>query len=82
MLSVIHYIKSMRDEKYFLHPVHDWQKRYEALRASFGDRLPAEVVADRFGYSQSYVNLLRHQFVHEKSTFQNRSPKARSNGEK
>jgi transposase len=59
----------MRDEKYFLHPVHDWQKRYEALRASFVDRLPAKVVADRFGYSQSYVNLLRHQFIHEKIDF-------------
>ena len=59
----------MRDEKYFLHPVHDWQKRYEALRASFVDRLPAKVVADRFGYSLSYINLLRHQFIHEKIDF-------------
>ncbi|RLB98513.1 MAG: transposase, partial [Deltaproteobacteria bacterium] len=56
----------MRDEKYFQYPVHEWQKRYEALRASFVDRLPAKAVAERFGYSQSYVNLLRHQFVHEK----------------
>jgi len=69
MLSVIYYIKGMRDEKYFLYPTHEWQKRYEALRASFVDRLPAKVVADRFGYSQSYVNLLRHQFVHEKIDF-------------
>ena len=69
MLSVIYYIKGMRNEKYFLHPVHDWQKRYEALRASFVDRLPAKVIADRFGYSQSYVNLLRHQFIHEKIDF-------------
>jgi len=59
----------MRNEKYFLHPVHEWQKRYEALRASFVDRLPAKVVADRFGYSQGYVNLLRHQFIHEKIDF-------------
>jgi hypothetical protein len=35
----------MRDENYFLHPVHEWQRRYEALRASFVDRLPAKVVA-------------------------------------
>ena len=59
----------MRNEKYFLHPTHDWQRRYEALRASFVDRLPAKVVADRFGYSQSYVNLLRHQFIHGKIDF-------------
>lgn len=67
----------MRDEKYFLHPVHDWQKRYEALRASFVDRLPAKVVADRFGYSQSYVNLLRHQFVHEKIDFSEPIPEGK-----
>ena len=77
MLSVIHYIKGMRDEKYFLYPVHDWQKRYEALRASFVDRLPAKVVADRFGYSQSYVNLLRHQFVHKKIDFSEPVPEGK-----
>jgi transposase len=59
----------MRNGKYFLRPVHEWQKRYEALRASFVDRLPAKVIADRFGYSQSYVNLLRHQFIHGKIDF-------------
>ena len=77
MISVIHYIKGMRDEKYFLHPAHDWQKRYEALRASFVDRLPAKVVADRFGYSQSYINLLRHQFVHEKIDFSEPVPEGK-----
>jgi len=77
MISVIHYIKGMRDEKYFLHPVHDWQKRYEALRASFVDRLPAKIVADRFGYSQSYINLLRHQFVHEKIDFSEPVPEGK-----
>ncbi len=77
MISVIHYIKGMRNEKYFLHPVHDWQKRYEALRASFVDRLPSKVVADRFGYSQSYVNLLRHQFVHEKIDFSEPVPEGK-----
>lgn len=59
----------MKDEKYFLYPDHEWQKRYEALRASFVERLPAKVVADRYGYSQSYVNLLRHQFIHGKIDF-------------
>jgi transposase len=77
MLNVIHYIKGMRDEKYFLYPVHEWQKRYEALRASFVDRLPAKVVADRFGYSQSYINLLRHQFVHEKIDFSEPVPEGK-----
>ncbi len=77
MLSVIHYIKGMRDEKYFQFPVHEWQKRYEALRASFVDRLPAKVVADRFGYSQSYVNLLRHQFIHEKIDFSEPVPEGK-----
>jgi transposase len=67
----------MRDEKYFLYPVHDWQKRYEALRSSFVDRLPAKVVADRFGYSQSYVNLLRHQFVHGKIDFSEPVPEGK-----
>ena len=72
----------MRDDKFFLHPIHDWQKRYEALRASFVERLPAKVVADKFGYSESYINLLRHQFVHGKIDFsepmQEGKPKRRS----
>ena len=59
----------MADEKFFLNPMHDWQRRYEALRASFVDRLPARVVAERFGYSPSYINLLRHQFAHDKIDF-------------
>ena len=59
----------MQNEKYFLHPVHEWQRRYEALRASFVERLPAKVVAERFGYSPSYIHLLRHQFIHEKIDF-------------
>jgi len=67
----------MRNEKYFLYPVYDWQKRYEALRSSFVDRLPAKVVADRFGYSQSYVNLLRHQFVHGKIDFSEPVPEGK-----
>lgn len=69
MLSVICYIKFMPNEKYFLNPVHEWQRRYEALRASFVERLPAKVVAERFGYSLSYIHLLRHQFTHGKIDF-------------
>jgi hypothetical protein len=52
----------MRDATFFTHPKADWQRRYEALRASFVDRLPAAAVADRFGYKPGYVRLLRHLF--------------------
>jgi hypothetical protein len=69
----------MSDEKFFLNPIHDWQRRYEALRASFVDRLPAKVVADRFGYSPAYVNLLRHQFSHDKIDFSEPVPEGKVN---
>ncbi len=69
----------MTDEKFFLLPVSEWQRRYEALRASFVDRLPAKVVADRFGYSPSYVNLLRHQFSHGKIDFSEPVPEGKIN---
>jgi transposase len=52
----------LRDAKFFTHPTSDWQRRYEALRASFVERRPAKVVADRFRYTTGYVHLLRHQF--------------------
>lgn len=52
----------MAGASFFTHPKSDWQRRYEAVRASIVDRLPAKVVADRFGYQTSYVHLLRHQF--------------------
>ena len=69
IISVILYKFFMRDKTYFLRPVHEWQRRYEALRASFVERLPAKVVAERFDYSTSYIHLLRHQFIHEKIDF-------------
>ena len=69
----------MADEKFFLHPGQKWQRRYEALRASFVDRQPARVVADRFGYSQSYVHLLRHQFIHGKIDFAEPVPEGKIN---
>jgi len=62
-------MRSMRDASFFTQPTPDWQRRYEALRASFVERLPAQVIADRFGYSVSYVHLLRHQFRHGKIDF-------------
>ena len=52
----------MRDAGFFTHPTADWQRRYEALRASFVERLPASAVAARFGYKPGYVRLLRHLF--------------------
>ena len=69
----------MADEKFFLKPVHDWQRRYEALRASYVDRLPAKTVADRFGYSPAYINLLRHQFAHNKIDFSEPVPEGKVN---
>lgn len=59
----------MRDAKYFTEPKFEWQRRYEALRASFVERLPASVVADRFDYSTGYIHLMRHQFRHGKIDF-------------
>jgi transposase len=67
----------MRDEKFFLYPTHEWQRRYEALRASFVDRLPARVVSERFGYTPTYVNLLRHQFAHGKIDFSEPVPEGK-----
>ncbi len=59
----------MRDASFFTRPIHDWQRRYEALRASFVERMPAKVVAERFGYTPGYIGLLRHQFRHGKIDF-------------
>ena len=77
IITVILYIVGMRDQNFFLHPIHEWQRRYEALRASFVDRLPARVVAERFGYSVSYVNLLRHLFSQEKIDFSEPLPEGK-----
>lgn len=69
----------MADERFFIHPVYEWQRRYEALRASFIDRLPAKIVAERFGYSSAYINLLRHQFLHDKIDFSEPVPEGKVN---
>jgi len=68
----------MRDVTYFTNPKHDWQRQYEALRASFVERLPAKVIADRFGYSPSYIHLLRHQFLHGKIDFSEPVPEGKA----
>jgi hypothetical protein len=59
----------MRDANFFTKPVDKWQRKYEALRASFVDRLPDHIVAERFGLSVGYLRVLRHQFRHEKIDF-------------
>lgn len=69
----------MNDEKYFLNPKSEWQKRYEAIRASIVDRLPARVVAERYGYSENYVNLMRHLFKHGKIDFREPTPEGKVN---
>ena len=54
----------MNDASYFTHPNSDWQRRYEALRAAFVERLPDKLIAERFGYSPGYVSQLRFKFRH------------------
>ena len=76
-LNVIVYKIYMRDDTYFTKPINDWQRRYEALRASFVERLPAKIVADRFGYTPAYVHLLRHQFINEKIDFSEPVPEGK-----
>ena len=56
--------------RYFIHPESAGQKQYEALRAFYIDRLPARVVADRFGYTLASFNALRHKFKTRELTFQ------------
>jgi transposase len=73
------YKKCMADETFFLHPLHDWQRRYEELRASFVDRLPAKVVAERFGYSPAYIHLMRHQFAKNQIDFSEPVPEGKVN---
>ena len=67
----------MRDQTFFTQPTLGWQRRYEALRASFIDNLSAKTVAERFGYSAEYVRLLRHLFVNEKLDFTDPVPEGK-----
>lgn len=59
----------MDPERYFRHPTTAAHRQYEILRASFLERLPARIVAERFGVSAGYVHLLRHQFRKGELTF-------------
>jgi len=67
----------MKDATYFLRPIHDWQRRYEVLRASFVERLPIRIVAERFNYSPEYVRLLRHLFRQSKIDFSEPIPEGK-----
>ena len=67
----------MRDATYFTQPIHEWQRRYEALRASFVDRLPPESSRTASAIQPGYVHLLRHQFTTARSTSPNPFRKAR-----
>jgi len=69
----------MNDARYFTRPKSQWQRRYETLRASFVERLPAHAVARRFDYSAAYVRLLRHQFAHGKIDFSEPLPEGKKN---
>ena len=55
--------------RFFLHPQTPGQKQYEALRAFYVEKLPARVVADRFGYTAASFNALRHKFKTGKLLF-------------
>ena len=59
-------ITSMQGANFFTKPVLTWQRRYEALRAFFVDRLPTQIVAERFGFSSGYIRVLCHMFRHGK----------------
>jgi len=48
--------------RFFRHPRTVGQTQYEILRASFLERLPASLVAERFHISTGNVHLLRHRF--------------------
>ena len=76
-ISDIMYNYYMTNKNFFLHPKTDWQRRYEALRASFVDRLPASVIADKFNYSVQYIALLRHLFTHGKIDFSEPYPEGK-----
>jgi transposase len=68
----------MRDASFFTHPRAEWQRRYEALRACFVDRLAPRIVADRFGYKPGYVRLLKHLFRHGKIDLSEPPPEGKS----
>jgi len=59
----------MDPARYFRHPASDGQRHYEMLRATFLERLPARIVADRFKTTPGNVHVVRHRFLKGKLTF-------------
>lgn len=55
--------------RYFRHPGSYGQRQYEVLRASFLERLPAPIVAERFQLTAGHVRVLRHRFKQGLLTF-------------
>ena len=51
--------------RFFLAPEKPQQRQYEALRASFVEKLPSHEVAHRFGYTPGAFRVLCHQFRHD-----------------
>ena len=49
----------MKPKQYFLEPNISKQKQYEALRAFYVSVLPANEVAQEFGYSPLYFKKMR-----------------------
>jgi transposase len=56
--------------RYFTRPESPGQKQYEALRLFYVEKLPARIVAERFGYTLASFNALRHKFKTRKLVFQ------------
>src|SRR4030042_2669844 len=78
-ITAILYIGCVNDARFFNQPRLQWQRRYEALRCSFVERLPVRIVAERFNYSTTYVGLLRHLFTTGKIDFSEPVPEGKSN---
>jgi hypothetical protein len=49
-------------ERFFLEPQKGLHSRYEALRALCVEKLPADQVAKRFGYTVDTVNAMMREF--------------------
>jgi len=49
--------------KFFLNPTHVTQRKYEAMRALCVERLSAQEVSDRFGYSVYTINAMKRDFA-------------------
>ena len=59
----------MDPARFFRHPESDGQRHYEALRASFLERLSTAAVAQRFNLTPGNVRVLRHRFKKGLLTF-------------